>query len=157
MSSQLDAMARRVIDANSYMTLGTTDDDRRPRLSPVYYHCAAYRRFYWVSSPRARHSLHIEARPDVAGVIFDSTAEVGRGEAVFFAADARAVAGEDLDRSLDEAFGPTEAVSFTATELHELGLSLYVAELRTCEVHVPGRHPTFGRGLDSRQPATPHA
>jgi hypothetical protein len=33
----LDVMARRVIDANHYMTLGTIDPDGRPRPSPVYY------------------------------------------------------------------------------------------------------------------------
>jgi len=33
----LNAMARRVIDANHYMTLATTGPGGRPRLSPVYY------------------------------------------------------------------------------------------------------------------------
>jgi hypothetical protein len=30
-----------------------------------------------------------------------------------------------------------------------------VAQLESCEVHVPGRHPVHGRGLDSRQAADP--
>ena len=34
---ELDAMARRVIDAHQYMVLGTRDPDGSPRLSPVYY------------------------------------------------------------------------------------------------------------------------
>jgi hypothetical protein len=32
---ELDARARRVIDGNLYMTLGTRDRAGRPRLSPV--------------------------------------------------------------------------------------------------------------------------
>jgi hypothetical protein len=51
----LDATARRVIDANHYMTLGTLDPDGRPRLSPVCYTRARYSDFYWVSAPEAHH------------------------------------------------------------------------------------------------------
>jgi hypothetical protein len=49
-------MARRVIDANLYMTLGTRDPDGSPRLSPVFYTAARYTDFYWLFSPRAQHS-----------------------------------------------------------------------------------------------------
>ena len=42
--------------------------------------------FYWVSSPRARHSRNLEQCPAVEIVIFDSTAPVGQGEAVYIAA-----------------------------------------------------------------------
>ena len=53
----LSEMARHVIDTNSYLTLGTTEPDGRPRLSPVYYTHVGYRDFYWVSSPEAHHSV----------------------------------------------------------------------------------------------------
>jgi predicted pyridoxine 5'-phosphate oxidase superfamily flavin-nucleotide-binding protein len=43
----LNAMARRAIDANRYTTLATVDPDGRPRLSPVYYTAARYTDFYW--------------------------------------------------------------------------------------------------------------
>jgi hypothetical protein len=65
---------------------------RTPRwLSPVYYAGARYSDFYWVSSPQAQHSRNIEQRPAVEIVIFDSTAAVGKGEAVYVAADATAL------------------------------------------------------------------
>ena len=88
---ELDAMARRVIDANHYMTLGTQEPDGRPRLSPVYYTAARYSDFYWVSSPEARHSRNVAERPEVQIVIFDSTALVGAGQAVYLGAAARAI------------------------------------------------------------------
>ena len=78
----LNAIARRVIDANHYMTLGTLDPDGRPRLSPVYYTAARYSDLYWVSSPDAHHSTNLAERPEVEIVIFDSTAPVGEGQAV---------------------------------------------------------------------------
>jgi len=83
--AELNAMARRVIDANHYMTLATQDADGRPRLSPLYYTCARYSDFYWVSSPTAHHSRNLGSRPDVEIVIFDSSAPVGQGEAVYAA------------------------------------------------------------------------
>jgi hypothetical protein len=43
---ELNAMARRVIDSNHYMVLGTLDRDGGPRLSPVYYTAARYIDFY---------------------------------------------------------------------------------------------------------------
>src|SRR4029079_11023331 len=61
--AELNAMARRVIDANHYMTLATQDADGRPRLSPLYYTCARYSDFYWVSSPTAHHSRNLGSRP----------------------------------------------------------------------------------------------
>jgi nitroimidazol reductase NimA-like FMN-containing flavoprotein (pyridoxamine 5'-phosphate oxidase superfamily) len=78
----LAEMARQVVDANHFMTLGTSEPDGRPRLSPVYFTHAGYRDFYWVSSPTAHHSVNLAARPAVAVVIFDSTALPGQGRAV---------------------------------------------------------------------------
>jgi nitroimidazol reductase NimA-like FMN-containing flavoprotein (pyridoxamine 5'-phosphate oxidase superfamily) len=154
--SELNTMARRVIDANHYMTLGTSDDDGRPRLSPVFYTCARYADFYWVSSPRAQHSRNIEQRPGVEIVIFDSTAPVGEGEAVYLAATASVVADEQLEAVTPEAFRTTAGASrLTREDLARADLRLYVATMRSCEVHVAGRHPRFGRGTDTRQPADP--
>lgn len=153
---ELDTIARRVIDTNHYMTLGTSESDHRPRLSPVYYTCARYADFYWVSSPRAQHSRNIEQRPAVEIVIFDSTAAVGEGQAVYLAAIARLVPDDRLEAVIPEAFRTTAGAGpLTPDDLVRAGLRLYVASMRSCEVHVPGRHPRFGRGIDSRQPADP--
>ena len=154
---ELDAMARRVIDANHYMTLGTVDPDGAPRLSPVYYTAARYCDFYWLSTPAAQHSANVAARPEVRIVIFGSTARVGEGEAVYLSATARAIRDDELEAVCGEAFRTTAgAHRFTPEDLRaEPALRLYVAAAHACEVHVPGRHPVFGRGLDARLPADP--
>ena len=100
----LGAMARRVIDANQYMTLATLDPDGRPRLSPVYYTAARYTVFYWVSSPEAHHSRNLAERPEVQIVIFDSTVPVGQGEAVYLRGTAKQMPDEELEAVLPEAF-----------------------------------------------------
>lgn len=152
----LGAMARRVIDGSQYMTLGTSDADGRPRLSPVYYTCARYSDFYWVSSPSSQHSRNVEQRPEVEIVIFDSTAPVGRGEAVYIAASATRVRDDHLDAVAVDAFQTIAGVTdLTPDDLRRADLCLYVAKMRSCEVHVPGNHPTYGRGIDTRQPADP--
>src|SRR5262245_18804000 len=93
--SEREAMARAIVDANSYMTLGTADADGTPWASPVWYAAASYREFFWVSKPDARHSQNIAVRPDVAIVIFDSTVAVGTGRGVYMAADAEQVTADD--------------------------------------------------------------
>ncbi|HEY4018746.1 MAG TPA: pyridoxamine 5'-phosphate oxidase family protein [Pseudonocardiaceae bacterium] len=155
MQPELDAMARKVIDGNRYLTLATLDPDGRPRVSPVYYTQARYSAFYWVSGPDAHHSHNISARPDIEIVIFDSAAPVGRAEAVYLSADATAVPDDQLDAACAEAFATEDPHGFTPDELRDGTLRLYVAHARSYEVHVRGGHPTYGRGIDSRQPADP--
>ena len=149
----LEAMARDVIDTNRYLTLGTTEQDHRPRLSPVYFTHHAYRDFYWVSSPQARHSSNIAARPDIAIVIFDSTAEIGQGRAVYLTATATIVADTDLARRCAEALARVDARA-KRFEPHELSgdaaLRLYCAHAERYEVHIRGRDPVHGRGVDTR-------
>jgi hypothetical protein len=154
----LDALARSVIDANRYMTLGTTDPDQRPRVSPVYFTHAAYRRFYWVSSPVAHHSRNVTDRPAVAIVIFDSTAEVGAGRAVYIEANAAIIPDEELPRRCAEAFAGIglDAVAFAPEELSgDADLRLYCAKSTAIEIHVPGRDPRYGAGIDKRRPVNP--
>ena len=96
----LGAVARDIVDSNAYMTLATADGAGRPWASPVWYAPEGYEEFFWVSSPGARHSRNIAARPEVAIVIFDSTAPVGEGQAVYVSAVARELGGTDLDRGI---------------------------------------------------------
>jgi hypothetical protein len=150
----LGEMARRVIDTNRYLTLGTTEPDHRPRLSPVYFTHVDYRRFYWVSSPTAHHSRNIAARRQIALVIFDSTAPVGQGQAVYIDAHASVVAADELPQRCVEAFarvGPG-AKRFGPHELSgDAVLRLYLAHATSHEVHIPGRDPTYGTGVDTRR------
>lgn len=154
---ELNAMARRVIDANHYMVLGTRDPDGSPRLSPVYYTPARYSRLYWVSSPEAHHSRNLAEHPAVEIVIFDSTARVGDGEAVYLAATARPIRDDELGAACREAFRTTAgARPFEPDELRgDAPYRLYVAHVESCEVHVPGGHPVHGLGVDTRRPADP--
>jgi nitroimidazol reductase NimA-like FMN-containing flavoprotein (pyridoxamine 5'-phosphate oxidase superfamily) len=76
------AIARAIIDANLFMVLGTADPHGRPWVSPVYYAPAAYREFFWVSSPDTRHSRNIGTRAEVSVVIFDSSVPIYTGRGV---------------------------------------------------------------------------
>jgi hypothetical protein len=155
--AELDATARRVIDANHYMTLGTRDPSGGPRLSPVYYTAARYTDFYWLSSPAARHSRNVADRPEVELVIFDSSARVGEAEAVYLSATARPIRDDELEAVCPEAFRTTAgARRFAPDELRgPAPLRLYVAHTTAWEVHVAGSDPFHGRGVDTRQGADP--
>jgi len=57
------ALAWTIIDGNSYMVLGTADAGGSAWVSPVWFATDDGRDFYWVSSPRARHSRNLAVRP----------------------------------------------------------------------------------------------
>ena len=155
---ELIEMARRVLDGNRYLVLGTVEDDGSPRLSPVYFTPARYRDLYWVSSPDAQHSRNVRARPDVRIVVFDSSSVPGQSEAVYVSATARELARDELTEDvLTEAFDGTRGGrSFSVDELSGDGdLRLYVATATAYDVHVRGSHPTHGTGIDRRLPTDP--
>ena len=153
----LDAMARRVIDANLYMTVATLDPGGAPRLSPVYYTPARYTDLYWVSSPEAHHSRNVLERPEVEIVIFDSSVAVGHAEAVYLSARAREIPADELPAVVGEAFQERGgARRFAPEELSgEADLRLYVASATSCEVLIRGGDPVHGTGIDRREPADP--
>jgi hypothetical protein len=151
--AELRAMARRVIDLNRYLVLGTVEADGSQRLSPVFYTPVRYRDFYWVSSPDAQHSHNVRERPQVQIVVFDSSRAPNDGEAVYLSATAREVAEHALPDVIGEAFDPDTrgARAFTVEELGGDGdLRLYVATATSYDVHVRGGHPTHGTGIDRR-------
>jgi uncharacterized protein YhbP (UPF0306 family) len=97
----LRIIAKEIIDANMYMVLGTADESGQPWATPVYFACLNYKEFYWISSPEVRHSRNISVRPQISIVIFDSQVAVGKGQAVYMAAEAKELSGVDFDRGLD--------------------------------------------------------
>ena len=97
----LGTIARRIIDENLYMTIGTADGSGAPWVSPVYYAPQEYSEFFWVSYPQARHSRNIEVRPQVSIVIFDSRTPINTGQAVYMAGLAQQVPEENLGRGID--------------------------------------------------------
>jgi pyridoxine/pyridoxamine 5'-phosphate oxidase len=97
---ELAAMAKKIIDSNSYMAIGTADENGQPWVSPVWFATDDHREFVWVSKPGAQHSRNIAARPQVAIVIFDSQVAPGSGEAVYMTAVAEELTGDELERGL---------------------------------------------------------
>ena len=95
------AVARAVIESNHYMTLATADGKGRPWASPVWFAHAAGREFIWISRPDARHSRNLVARPELAIVIFDSTASPRRRQAVYVEAVAQQLSGGERDERVD--------------------------------------------------------
>jgi hypothetical protein len=119
----------------------------------VYFTHAGYREFYWVSSPQAQHSRNIEQEPAIAIVIFDSSAPVGQGRAVYIDAGASEIAESDLPGECAKAFTQLDssAVAFEPAELSGAApLRLYRATATSHEVHVRGRDPKYGKGIDTR-------
>jgi pyridoxine/pyridoxamine 5'-phosphate oxidase len=106
MTYDLAAHARELLDANTYLTLGTVDADGRPWVSPVYMAAEGLRRFYWVSSIDARHSLNLAERPSVSLVVFDSSVRPYHGRAVYAVGEAHEVSGDALARGLEIYPGP---------------------------------------------------
>jgi hypothetical protein len=149
---ELTRMARDVIDSNRYLVLGTSEDNGRARVSPVYYSHVGYRDFYWVSSPDAQHSRNVEARGAVSFVIFNSTLlPTQDNQAVYVDATAEQIPKADLPEHCARAFatvGPGTR-AFAPEELSGDGdLRLYRATATRHQVHVRGReHPS---GVDAR-------
>ena len=101
MSDQLSERARSVIDTNRYMAVGTVDEAGHPWVTPVWFACVDYRHFHWVSSPDAKHSRYLAARPEVAIAIFDSSVPVGGAQAVYMKGVAGELTGSELERGLE--------------------------------------------------------
>jgi nitroimidazol reductase NimA-like FMN-containing flavoprotein (pyridoxamine 5'-phosphate oxidase superfamily) len=136
------AGARAVIDANRYMTLGTADESGHPWVTPVWFAPADYREFVWVSSPAARHSRNIAARPEVSIVIFDSQVPVGSASAVYMTAVAQELTGADHERGL----------AVFARESEAQGLRVW----GVADVTAPARHRLYGAAMTELWVLDPH-
>ena len=93
-------MAKRVIDSNRYMVLGTADETGVPWATPVWFAHEDYRRFVWLSAPDRRHSRNVRARSQISIVIFDSQVIPGSAEAVYMEAVAEELAKPEQDIEL---------------------------------------------------------
>jgi pyridoxine/pyridoxamine 5'-phosphate oxidase len=125
------ADAKRIIDANVYMTLATADADGRPWASPVWFAHDEHTRFVWVSRPERRHSQNLAERPEAGIVIFDSTAPEGAAEAVYVEAEAERVAEEDEQRWIEIFTRRSEALGWPRLTIEDVRpparLRLYLA------------------------------
>ena len=150
--SDHSAIAKAIVDANVYMTLGTADADGRPWASPVYFAESKYEHYYWISSPDARHSRNIAVRPEISIVIFDSRVAPGTGQAVYIEATAAQLADDDVEAGLAFYPGGPErgARTIAAEELRPPGpYRLYRATAEQHWILAPGASP------DQRTPVSP--
>jgi hypothetical protein len=124
-------LARRLIDANSYLTLGTADVGGRPWVSPVWYAAAGYTELLWVSSPDARHCRNISVRPEVGIAIFDSRVPLGEAQAVYMSAVAQELSAAELERGIEIFSRSSQAAGTQPWSLEDVvapaGLRLYRA------------------------------
>ena len=155
---RLADLAKSVIDSNRYMALGTADETGHPWVTPVWFASDDYRRFHWVSSPEARHSRNLEARPEVAIAIFDSSVPVAGAQTVYVSGVARELEVLELDAGIDvfNRLSQEDAA-------REWGLSdvqppspfrLYRATASEHYVLIAGRDPERGSGVDRREKVT---
>jgi uncharacterized protein YhbP (UPF0306 family) len=140
----------RVLAANRYLVLATADEDGRPWATPVFFAPVGADGLCWVSSPDSRHSLNIARRAEVAITVFDSTVEVGQGEAAYFDADAAQVAPEELDAALCALSSRLPPDGQLAEDDMQPGGSLvaYRAEIRRRYVLMRGADPENTSGVD---------
>ena len=154
----LGAIARAIIDANLYMTLGTADETGRPWVSPVYYASAGYTQFYWVSSPEATHSRNLATRPQISIVIFDSQAPIGTGQAVYMSTIAEELTGVELERGIAIFSRGSEARGAPEWKPEDVRppavYRLYRATASEHWVLEPAGHPVHGRTGNHRTPVT---
>lgn len=90
-----------IVRASSYMTLATADPNGLPWASPVWFATTDLREFFWVSSPDARHSQNLAARPKFAISIFDSHQPPYSGQGVYISAVGETVPESEIDAGLE--------------------------------------------------------
>jgi nitroimidazol reductase NimA-like FMN-containing flavoprotein (pyridoxamine 5'-phosphate oxidase superfamily) len=156
---ELATTARRIIDENLYMVLGTADDQGVPWVSPVFFAADGYRTFYWVSSPEVTHSQNLTHRSDTSIVVFDSQVVVGGGRttAVYMAGAAELVPDAEVAHGLTVYPGSPErgVRTMTVEELTGPGpLRLYRASVTRhwmlCPLTGDGPCPTHGLAVEHR-------
>jgi nitroimidazol reductase NimA-like FMN-containing flavoprotein (pyridoxamine 5'-phosphate oxidase superfamily) len=135
----LGAIAKSIIESNRYMTLATADEHGSPWASPVWYAPAAYQEFFWVSSPEARHSRNLAARPELAIVIFDSH-QAGGWNALYMSAVAEQLTEVDEEIQLYSRHGEGQ------------GLRAWTRE----DVLPPARHRLYRATISEHFVLDPH-
>ena len=155
MDADLAELARRVIDTNSYMALGTADESGHPWVSPVWFASEDYQHFHWVSSPEARHSRNLATRPEVSLAIYDSSVPVGTAEAVYISGHAEELTGDELAGGIHIFARLSQYQGARDWGLSDVQppalLRLYRATAAEHYVLIRGRDPERGSGVDRRE------
>ena len=96
----LETQAREILAANRYMVLGTADAEGRPWVSPVWFASEDGAALHWISKPGARHSRNVATRPEIAIVVFDSSAAPDDARALYADAVAERLDGGERDAAV---------------------------------------------------------
>jgi len=86
-------LAKKAIKKNIYITLATASKDAVPWNTPLFFAYDDKYTIYWISSQNCVHSANISENENVAIVIYDSTAQEGKGFGVYMSAKASVVDG----------------------------------------------------------------
>lgn len=78
-----------------YTTIATTCPDGTPWNSPIVSYFDDDLNLYWASWTRNQHSLNIAGNPNIFAVVFDSSAPLGQGEALYFQMKTRKLENPD--------------------------------------------------------------
>ena len=151
-------LARSVIDDNSYMVLGTADESGHPWVSPVWFATVDRRHFHWVSGHETRHSRNLEARQEIAIVIYGPSGAPGTAGAVYMSGTAKELTGTELQEGIDifgrlsrtNAGRDWKLADVQPPSQHRLYRATAV------EYYILVRDPDSdrGRGVDHREPVT---
>lgn len=159
---ELTEHARSLLARNAYLVLGTVGADGRPWTTPVYFAADGTTDFYWVSSPQARHSRNLAARPAVSLVVFDSTVPPYHGRALYADGAAHELGPDELDPALRCYPGPADRGGSPVTAEDVIGAApwrLYRARATRTWVLCPRPPrqpcPRHGRTDDHRTPVGP--
>lgn len=138
----------RLLAANRYLVLGTADEHGQPWATPVFFAPLDPARVCWVSAPDSRHSRNIAHRTAVAITVFDSTVEVGRGEAAY--ADAAPATPDETDAALQALNARLpQHKRLSGADVQPRGpMVVYRADLRHRYLLVRGGNAEFGNDLD---------
>jgi uncharacterized protein YhbP (UPF0306 family) len=140
----------RVLTTSRYLVLATADEHGQPWATPVFFAPLDPTRVCWVSAPDSRHSRNIAHRTAVAITVFDSTVEVGRGEAAYFDADAAPATPDETDASLQALNARLpQHKQLSSADLQPRGpMVVYRADLLHWYLLVRGGNAEFGNALD---------
>lgn len=147
----------RLLAEHNYLVLGTVDPAGGPWVTPVFYAADGARRILWVSSPDSRHSRNIAADSAVAITVFDSSAPIGKAEALYFEATAGLVDEPDLPAALETLNARLPARQHLGPD--DLGpagpMRLYQADITQHYVLIRGGDPRFENVTDARLAVEP--
>lgn len=147
----------RLLAEHNYLVLGTVDPEGGPWVTPVFYAADGERRVLWVSSPDSRHSRNIAADSAVAITVFDSSAPIGKAEALYFEATAGLVDEPGLPAALDILNARLPARQHLGQD--DLGpagpMRLYQADITQHYVLIRGGDPRFENVTDARLAVEP--